>query len=296
MGYKDIISQETIRRLAIDLAIYLLGLEIDPDSLELLDTEHQRIEDRRADLVVRLRERPSGEVFLLHIEIQNNHDPVMPWRMLRYLMDIQLRYPGQRLRQYLIYIGAEPLRMADRIEQPDLSYRYGLLDMRRVNGEDLLAQNNPDALVLAILCDFRGRDPQQMVDEIFLRLHAQLGDNPKRLREYLDMIEVLSENRDLKRQIMEAEKMLTQIDVKKLPSYQLGMEQGLEQGLEDGLEKGLEKGLDQGKAWLLRRQLQMKFGALPPELEARIDAATGEQIVRWAERILSARSIEEMFD
>ncbi len=76
--------------------------------------------------------------------------------------------------------------MADRIEQPDLSYRYGLLDMRRVNCEDLLAQNNPDALVLAILCDFRGRDPQQMVDEIFLRLHAQLGDNLKRLREYLD--------------------------------------------------------------------------------------------------------------
>ncbi len=86
--------------------------------------------------------------------------------------------------------------------------------------------------------------------------------------------------------------MLTQIDVKKLPSYQLGMEQGLE----DGLEKGLEKGLDQGKAWLLRWQLQLKFGVLPPELEARIDAATGEQIVRWAERILSARNIEEMFD
>ncbi len=95
-----------------------------------------------------------------------------------------------------------------------------------------------------------------MVDEIFLRLHAQLGDNPKRLREYLDMIEVLSENRDLKHQIMEVERTLTQIDVKKLPSYQLGMEQGL--------EDGLEKGLDQGKAWLLQRQLQLKFGALPP--------------------------------
>lgn len=83
---------------------------------------------------------------------------------------------------------------------------------------------------------------------------------------------------------------VSEVGVKKLPSYQPGMEQGLE----DGLEKGLEKGLDQGKAWLLRRQLQLKFGALSPELEARIDAATGEQIARWAERILSARSIEEM--
>nr|VFJ44329.1 MAG: hypothetical protein BECKFW1821A_GA0114235_100651 [Candidatus Kentron sp. FW]VFJ57869.1 MAG: hypothetical protein BECKFW1821B_GA0114236_103721 [Candidatus Kentron sp. FW] len=34
MADKDIISKETIRRLAVDLATHLLKLPIDPDSLE----------------------------------------------------------------------------------------------------------------------------------------------------------------------------------------------------------------------------------------------------------------------
>ena len=70
MGEKDIVSKRIVRHLAVDLATYLLKLDIDPDSLELLETERQRIEDRRADLVARVRPRGSDEPFVLHIEIQ----------------------------------------------------------------------------------------------------------------------------------------------------------------------------------------------------------------------------------
>ncbi len=38
------------------------------------------------------------------------------------------------------------------------------------------------------------------------------------------MLEILSENRELQATIKEAEKMLTQVDIEKLPSYQLGVE------------------------------------------------------------------------
>jgi len=74
--------------------------------------------------------------------------------------------------------------------------------------------------------------------------------------------------------------MLTQIDVTRLPSYQLGREQGREQG----------------QLRLLVRQIRLKFGPLAPELEARIEAADSVQIELWAERILTAHSLEEMFD
>jgi len=96
--------------------------------------------------------------------------------------------------------------------------------------------------VLALLCDFGDRDPQLVVNDIFLRLRALRGDSEKRLREYIDMIEVLSENRDLKPYIREAERMLTQVDVTRLPSYELGMEKGMEKGMERGIEQGIEKG------------------------------------------------------
>ena len=102
--------------------------------------------------------------------------------------------------------------------------------------------------MLALLCDFGDRDPQLVVNDIFLRLRALRGDSEKRLREYIDMIEVLSENRDLKPYIREAERMLTQVDVTRLPSYELGMEKGMEKGMERGIEKGIEQGIEKGKA------------------------------------------------
>ena len=57
----------------------LLDLSIDPDSLELIETSSRRIEERRADLVARVRDGNDGREFILHIEIQNNNHPKMTW-------------------------------------------------------------------------------------------------------------------------------------------------------------------------------------------------------------------------
>ncbi len=92
MGSKDIISKEAIKRIAVDLATILLELDIDPESLELLATETQRIEERRADLVARVQDGRTRESYLLHIEIQNHNDVKMPLRMLRYYTDIRLSW------------------------------------------------------------------------------------------------------------------------------------------------------------------------------------------------------------
>jgi hypothetical protein len=70
MTDKDIISRDTLKRLTTDLARHLLGIEA--QAIELLETQNQRIEDRRADLVARMR-RTDGHEFLLHVEIANNN-------------------------------------------------------------------------------------------------------------------------------------------------------------------------------------------------------------------------------
>nr|VFJ86460.1 MAG: protein of unknown function (DUF4351) [Candidatus Kentron sp. LFY] len=286
MAEKDIISKETIRRLAVDLATHLLELPIDPDSLEVLATEQRRIEDRRADLVARLRDR-DGEPFLLHVEIQNNNDATMPVRMMRYMTDILLAWPGLPLRQYLIYIGAEPMTMPDGMELPGVRYRYGILDMRDVDCRRLLERDTPDALVLAILCDFGDHDPQAVVNHIYTRLQALLGDDLKRFREYVEMVHILSGNRDLEEQIQEADKMLSQIDVERLPAYR--------QVMEKGLKRGIEQGRGEGEAVFLMRLLRHKFGPLSPALEQRIRNAEPEALATWGERVLSAQTLDEVF-
>ena len=189
MTKKDIVSKQVIKHLTVDLAHYLLHLDIDPEHFELLPTEQQRVEDRRADLVARVIERGGGQDFILHIEIQNNNQAQMPLRMLRYYTDIRLGYPQYELRQYLVYIGKPALTMAAGIDEPMQQYRYQLIDMHNVDCDTLLDQDDPNALVLAILCDFKGKPPQQVVNYILSRLRSLAGDDEKGFRQYLDMLD-----------------------------------------------------------------------------------------------------------
>ncbi|MDY0074133.1 MAG: DUF4351 domain-containing protein [Thauera sp.] len=76
---------------------------------------------------------------------------------------------------------------------------------------------------------------------------------------------------------------------------QRGMEQGLLQGLEQGLERGREQGLDQGKQAILDRQLSRRFGPLDTQTRVRLTTASSEQLDLWAERLLDADSIDEVF-
>lgn len=268
MGNKDIISKSVLGHLAADIANLLLGLGVDMDAVELLDTEQQRVEQRRADLVARMRRQADGENFILHIEIQNQNDNTMPLRMLRYFTDIQLAYPQEAVHQHLIYIGKERLTMPDSFAAPAFTYRYALLDMHTVDCSILLAQDTPDALVLAILCDFRGRPVQEMVNHIVLRLRELMGDDESGFRNYFEMLETLAENRDLQPQLEEVEKMLTEVDVTKFASYRWGMRDGLQQGIEQGIEKGIREG-ELKKAQEVARNL-LQLGVISEEDIARI--------------------------
>ena len=150
MAKKDIISKQSIKRIAVDIAIHLLKLDIDPNEVELLATEQERVEDRRADLVVKLKLK-NNQIFILHIEIQSSNDYKMPLRMMRYYTDIALAYPKLPIKQYVIYIGQQPLKMNGFVQELGWKYCYQLIDMKDVDCETLITRNNPDALVLAIL-------------------------------------------------------------------------------------------------------------------------------------------------
>jgi len=46
----------------------------------------------------------------------------------------------------------------------------------------------------------------------------------------MTMLEILSKNRDLQAQVKEVEHMLTDIDIERLPSFNIGFERGEEKG------------------------------------------------------------------
>lgn len=60
-------------------------------------------------------------------------------------------------------------------------------------------------------------------------------------------------------------------------------------------QEGKVVGRIEGEGAVLKRLLARRFGPLSPEVLARIDAATLDQLEHWADNILDARSLDEVF-
>jgi predicted transposase YdaD len=201
--------------------------------------------------------------------------------MLRYFTDIRLSHPNANVCQYLLYIGKPRLSMANGISTEQFHYRYQMLDMQQMDYQFFIQQNSADALVLAVLCDFKELEPRAAVHEILTRLIAIQQDDAKGLREYVSMLEILATNRDLNINIKQEFKML-EIEIEQLPSFLIGEERGIKKGikkgLKQGIEKGIEKGIEQGahhKAVAIAKQL---LNLMSPVEVARITGLTVAEV------------------
>ncbi len=162
------------------------------------------------------------------------------------------------------------------IEEGGLNYRYNIVNMHDIDCQYLLDKQTPEALVLAILCDFKGRDEREVIHYIISELKRHYQHNEKGFRDAVTMLEVLSTNRDLKAIVQEEEKMLS-VKWEDLPSYEIG--------LEKGREEGIEKGIEQEKQLLLR-QINKRFGSevlfqAKPIVSVVSDVDILEQIGEW---------------
>ena len=70
---------------------------------------------------------------------------------------------------------------------------------------------------------------------------------------------------------------------------------GMEQGMARGMEQGMARGMEQGQARLLKRQLTTAFGDVSEDLEQRLATASRDEIERWGERLIGARSLADVF-
>ncbi|MCH2559119.1 MAG: Rpn family recombination-promoting nuclease/putative transposase [Alcanivorax sp.] len=66
-------------------------------------------------------------------------------------------------------------------------------------------------------------------------------------------------------------------------------------GLEQGVARGMAQGRLEGERALVARQIQRRFGELPAHLNLRLQSASEEELATWADRILDARSLDDLF-
>jgi hypothetical protein len=77
--------------------------------------------------------------------------------------------------------------MSDGIQSPQLQYRYTVIDMRSMDYRYFLAQNSPDATILALLCEISDADIKTVTHEIIVKLKTLLNNDSKSMREYITM-------------------------------------------------------------------------------------------------------------
>ena len=79
-------------------------------------------------------------------------------------------------------------------------------------------------------------------------------------------------------------------------SLQQGMQQGRQEGRHEGRQQGRQEGRQEGEQTMLRKLLVRRFGPLDAVTEQRLQQATADELERWAENLLDARSLAEVFN
>ena len=77
---------------------------------------------------------------------------------------------------------------------------------------------------------------------------------------------------------------------------QRARDEGIRQGLDEGIRQGRDEGIRQGRAEVLAWQLRRRFGLLPPDIVARLHKASAAELETWAENVLDAETLDEVFD
>ena len=70
---------------------------------------------------------------------------------------------------------------------------------------------------------------------------------------------------------------------------------GMQQGIQQGKLEGMQQGRLEGETQLVERLLARRFGPPSADTQARLKTATLEQLEQWAENLLDAATLGEVF-
>ena len=255
----------------------------------------------------------------VHIEVQGSMDPGFARRMFVYNYRIFDTY-DRPVASLAVLADPDPEWRPDRFGYERLGCRHSLqfpvakLVDYMTDEAALLRNPNPFALVTAAhLYTRRTRQSPAARFDAKRRLVRLLYERDWTRQRILDFFSVLDWMMRLPKELeqrlwqdienIEGERKVKYVtSVERLAierGLQKGMAEGLEKGMEKGLEKGLEKGREEGRtqgtASVLLRLLNRRFGPLSADVTRRLAQSTPEQLEIWAERVLDARTIDEVF-
>ncbi len=253
-----------------------------------------RLGERYRELDVPLLvEWPDGrrEALLFVIEEESEAGRFSIHRLAHYCLDLSALLETRRVVPVVIFLRGEcPVETltlgGDRHDY--LSFHYLGCCLSQL---DALELQDSDNIVVRLNLPNMAYPPESRVD-----IYAQatrglmtLESDWHKQAKYLDFIDIYAGLDDNEKAIYERR---YPEEAKKVSAF---AERFIEKGREKGREEGREEGRVQGEAEVLLKLLQIKFGVVPDSYRQRIESADADTLLTWAERILTAETIEAIF-
>lgn len=121
-----------------------------------------------------------------------------------------------------------------------------------------------------------------------------LETNPERQLKYLDFIDIYAALNDEERRCYQERYAEEASQMSGFAERFIA--QGIEQGIQQGVQQGMQQGVQQGEARILLRLLSARFGILPPDARNKVESADAETLLQWSERILNARTLDDVLN
>lgn len=266
---------------------------------------------RVGDLVFRARFKAGGDLLLWFLlEHQRRQDP---WMILRIVdTESKMWQRWQRLHPrdvqlpailpVVVYHGQEPWTAPTSMQEiyalPEdthaafgehlLACGFVLDDLSRADDDALRSRRMEAfatlcllALARAAAADFIDHLVTHWREELRAALRGSEGERILLLLEYIYFANAHIDVESMRRQL---------VDVAGPEAEDTMMTLG-----EKLVQQGIERGVEKGQREMLIRLLGQRFGILPAAVTARVNAAGSVDLERWAERILDATTLDDVF-
>ncbi len=170
-------------------------------------------------------ETETGEKFILHLEFQSVDEEGMVYRMQEYYGLLRRKYQLP-VKQFVIYLGQKPSKMQTQLAPEEVFTGFTLQSLRDYDYLTLLSSDVPEEIILAVLSNFKGKKPAEVLKGILGKLKEKAGEEIT-LRKYIRQLSILARLRNLTK---ETQKQVTDMgllyDITKDYLYQEGLEKG----------------------------------------------------------------------
>ena len=273
-----------------------------PRGYESLDQELQQVVrdaesgKRLADKLMKVWLLDGEELYvLIHIEVQGQHDAELPLRMYVYNYRLFDRYKRPVVSLAVLCDDSSRWRPTSYSHEQwgcrvSLTFPIVKLSDYNEHWSDLEASDNPFAVV--VMSQLKSRATRRdMASRLRWkkRLIRGLYRGGWRRQDVLELLRfidwLLALPAELEREFdHEVEQLEAEMKMRYVTSWE-----------RRGHAKGLEQGILQGEASVIKRLLMRRFESLPAWVDDRLEKASRDELESWADRVIDARALEDVF-